>query len=179
MIAVNMARRVGPWQGIGLCLFTLLVAVACSPPSTPPVETKPRSAVSGECPALDAAAIASVTGTPVRAVARGSFPGGGGTCANYVTEAGQPYLGINDLAAIGDYASTIAAVPSAIYPVKTPLTGVGDEAILFQDQAERPSIRFLVAHQASHTIVLFPLSGATSLTTAQLQQLAATALSQS
>jgi hypothetical protein len=179
MITTILARCAGPWPGLVVGLFTLLVAVACGAPSTAPSGPGPRSAGSGECPALDAAAIARVTGTPVRAVARGSFPGGGGTCANYVTEAGQPYLGVNDLAANGDYASTIAAVPSAIYPVKTRLPGVGDEPILFQDQAERPSIRFMVAHQVSHTIVLFALSGANSLTTAQLQQLAPTALGRS
>jgi NitT/TauT family transport system substrate-binding protein len=134
------------------------------------------AAAAGECSVLDAAAIEKVTGTPVRGVAGGSFAGAGGTCANYTTGDGKPYLGVNALNSPAEYASTVAAVPALVYEAKTPLRGLGDEAVLFTDRADRPSIRYLVARKGDHGVVLFPLSGAQDLADAKLRELAEVAL---
>lgn len=141
-----------------------------------PVVAKPAPA-SGECAVLDPAAVERVTGTAVRGVARGSFAGAGGTCANYTTADGKPYLGVNALTSAGEYASTVAAVPAMVYQDKTPLSGLGDEALLFTDRADRPSIRYLVARKGERGVVLFPLSGAADVSDAQLRELAEVALS--
>jgi hypothetical protein len=149
-----------------------LTLAACSgyTPSTPSVST-----TAGECSVLTANTIASLTGESARAVPRGSFAGAGGTCGNYTTDDGRPLLGVNDLQSTADFRSAVAAVPADIYTVSQHLDQVGDEAILFKDRAEKPMLRYLVARQQSHGVVIFPLSGG-SLSDAQLQQLAAAAL---
>jgi hypothetical protein len=124
---------------------------------------------------LTAKTITLLTGQSVRAAARGSFTGAGGTCSNYTTEYGRPYLGVNDVQTAAEFRSTVAAVPADIYTLSEHLDQVGDEAILFKDRAEKPMLRYLVARQQSHGVVIFPLSS-DSLSDAQLQQLAAAAL---
>jgi hypothetical protein len=114
----------------------LVVMAACSPAPTS-VSPAPAPASGSDCPILPATTITQVTGTSVRGVARGSFVGAGGTCGNYTTAAGEPYLGINRLSSRADYSRSLAAVPDSIYPVRTSLPGVGEEAILFTDSAAR------------------------------------------
>lgn len=97
-----------------------------------------------ECPVLTAGDIQAVTGTAVKAVARGSVLGAGGTCGNYVTESGELYLGVNRVSSKGESAASVAAVPQDVYPEKRALAGIGDEAVLFTG----PGVRYLVARHA-------------------------------
>jgi hypothetical protein len=148
---------------------------ACSPTSSSSPSTSAPPGGSAECAALPSATIQQVTGTPVHGVARGSFPGAGGTCGNYTNADGEPYLGINRLTSQAEYRQSLAAVPDSIYPVRQALPGIGEEATLFSDSAHNPHLRYLVARAGDHGVVIFPFSGS-HISDDQLRQLAATAL---
>jgi hypothetical protein len=127
----------------------------------------------GECAVLTAADIHLATGMVVKAVLRGSTPGAGGTCGNYVTAgSGELFLGINRLSSRREYAASVAAVPREVYPEKRALTGLGEEAVLFVG----PGVRYLVARQGNEGIVIFPLVDERTLSDAQLRNLAERAM---
>ena len=158
-------------------LFVGAVALlaACSPTAASSTSAPLAAAPTNECAILPSATIQQVTGTAVNGVARGSFPGAGGTCGNYTTADGTPYLGINRLTSSADYRSSLAAVPSDIYPVRQAIAGLGEEAVLFSDSAQTPHFRYLVARSGDKGVVIFPFS-ASHITDTQLTQLATTAL---
>jgi hypothetical protein len=108
-----------------------------------------------ECPILTVADIRAVTGATVKAVPRGSSAGAGGTCANYIGADGHAYLGVNRLTTQPEYAASVAAVPTDVYPTQEKLSGVGDEGVLFSGPGH---IRYLVARKGSAGVVIFPLT---------------------
>jgi hypothetical protein len=165
--------------GLLLAAGTLLTLTACQTAAAPAPPTVAQ-ALAGECAALPSAAISGVTGTSVRSAQRGAFPGAGGTCGNYTTESGEPFLGVNVVSSASDFGATVASVPSSVYPVRSRIDGLGEEAIMFTDQADKPLLRYLVARDAGRGVVLFPLGSAgRAMSNAQLQQLAALALARS
>jgi hypothetical protein len=125
----------------------------------------------GECSILTVADIQAVTGAAVKPVPRGSSPGAGGTCANYIGADGHAYLGVNRLTTQAEYTASVAAVPTDIYPSQQKLSGIGDEGVLFSGPGH---IRYLVARKGSAGVVIFPLTRA--LSDEQLQGLAKRAL---
>jgi hypothetical protein len=126
----------------------------------------------GECAILSAADIASLTGVEVRSVAPHAVVGAGGNCGNYATADSQLYLGVNRLSSVSEFELAVRSVPTDVYPVREPITGLGDEAILFKEP--QMSLRYLVARAGSHGVVLF--HAGTSPSDQQLGQLAALAL---
>jgi hypothetical protein len=70
-----------------------------------------------------------------------------------------------------EYAASVAAVPSDVYPTQLKLSGVGDEGVLFSGPGH---IRYLVARRGNVSVVIFPLTRAIS--DEQLQGLAKRAL---
>jgi hypothetical protein len=136
---------------------------------------KATTGATDECSALTVADIKTITGADVEAVARGAFPGAGGTCGNYTLADGRPFLGVNVLESKGLYDVAVGAVPKDVYPVRETVAGLGDEAVLMKDRAEKARMRYLVAHKGDVGVVIFPFSGG-DLTDDQLKQLAAKAI---
>jgi hypothetical protein len=126
-----------------------------------------------DCNVLTPADIKGVTGVEVQPLPRGSSPGAGG-CANFQTVDGTAYLGVSRYRGPGKYQTAVASVPESVYPKRTPVTGLGDEAVLMKD--ETGLLRYLVARKGETTVVLFPLSGAKKMSDDQLRQLAERAL---
>jgi hypothetical protein len=172
-------RHLATRQAIASVIFAGLLSACGSAGATgvkPAANTTGTMSSSGECSALTAADISTVTGDSVTAVARGSFPGAGGTCGNYTSADGKPYLGINVSKSTGAYQMALSAVPKEIYPVSEKLQGVGDEAVLLKDSAQNTHMRYLVAHKGDAAVVLFPLTGQDNLSDDELKQLASRAL---
>jgi hypothetical protein len=82
-------------------------------------------------------------------------------------------LGVNRLSGAAEFTSSVNAVPADVYPEKDPLTGLGDEAVLFKGLG---GLRYLVARQGTSGVVLFPLGEGFKMSDKQLQELAAKAL---
>ena len=160
-----------------ICTAPLAVALllsACGDRSRPETAAAGSDKLdrSAECAILTAADIRSITGTTVVAVSRGSTPEAGGTCGNYATPSGIPYLGVNRLSSPSEYASSANAVPADVYPDRRPLTGIGDEAVMFRG----PGVRYLLARQGGTGVVLFPLVNQAQLSDEHLVALAQRAL---
>jgi hypothetical protein len=151
-----------------------LLLPACGDRSRPETAAAGSESVDGaaECTILTAADIRSITGTTVVAVSRESTPRAGGTCGNYTTQSGILYLGVNRLSSPSEYTSSVNAVPADLYPDRRPLTGIGDEAVMFRG----PGLRYLVARQGGTGVVLFPLVNAAQLSDEHLVALAQRAL---
>lgn len=127
------------------------------------------------CAILTAADIGAVTGVEVHLIARGQSPGAGGTCGNYATADGDAYLGVNALERASEYAASVSAVPEDIYPTRTAVAGLGDEAVLMKD--DTGMLRYLVARKGERGVVLFPLGRqGRAMSDDQLQRLAEQAL---
>ena len=73
-----------------------------------------------------------------------------------------------------DYKAAVAFVPESLYPKRDKLVGVGDEAVLMQDNTGR--VRYLVARKGNHCVILFPFSRSNP-SDEQLKRLAVAALS--
>jgi hypothetical protein len=131
------------------------------------------AAAAGRCDLLTAEDVQAVTGTAVAQAERDASVGLGGDCVNFVDAAGEPYLGVNRIAA-EDYDFAVDIVPEFMYEVRDPLTGLGDEAILLR--AGDSGLRYLVARAGRQGVVLFPLGMGVEMTDAQLRGLAERAL---
>lgn len=154
-------------------LYAAWVAAACSSPKTE-VHQQGGEATTATCNLLTAADVVAATGAVVKRIERGAVTGAGGTCVNFATNDDRAYLGVNELATSGDFASAVAAVPKNIYPTRDALSGLGDEAVLFSNSDK---MRYLVARKGAGGVVLFPMGEGSSMTNDQLRQLAAQALS--
>jgi hypothetical protein len=136
-------------------------------------QAKKAAESADSCNVLTPADIKAVTGVEVEPLPRGSSPGAGG-CANFKTHDGNAYLGVNRYRGSGKYQTAVGSVPESVYPKRTPVTGLGDEAVLMKD--ETGMLRYLVARKGETTVVLFPLSAARKMSDDQLRQLAERAL---
>ena len=123
------------------------------------------------CKMLTAADVLKVTGVQVSGVDFNSKPGAGGKCANFVDGKGKLFLGVTGLDSAADYRNSVAAVPKAVYPQRTRIRGVGDEAILMSGGG---SIRYFLARKGNHGVILFPFGPKPD--DAQLKTLATMAL---
>lgn len=157
----------------GLCLIGLgLLLAACGGRSdSARVDSGSATRKGGECPILTVGDIQAVTGATVKPVPRGTTPGAGGTCANYIGADGHAYLGVSQLTTKAEYTASVAAVPNDVYPKQEHLAGVGDEGVLFSGPGH---IRYLVAHKGNAGVVVFPLTQ--DLSDEGLKQLAKRAL---
>jgi hypothetical protein len=159
-------------MGRSLCLIgSGLLLAACGRSDSARADSGAAMREGGECAILTVADIQAVTGATVRPVPRGSSPGAGGTCANYIGADGHAYLGVNQLTTKAEYTASVAAVPNDVYPTQEQLAGVGDEGVLFSGPGH---IRYLVAHKGSAGVVIFPLTR--DLSDEMLKQLAKRAL---
>jgi hypothetical protein len=151
-------------------------ALACGGGGT--AEREPEPALSAPateaCDILTAEDVQSATGTSVSLVERDPMRGLGGTCANFVDANGQPYLGVNRHTSRDDYATAVNAVPQDLYPTRTPMSGLGDEAVLMSGEG---GLRYLVARRGDLVVVLFPLGEGMRMSDDQLRGLAEKALS--
>lgn len=75
---------------------------------------------------------------------------------------------VNQLSSRAEYAASVAAVPQDVYPEKTALTGIGEEAVLFSGAGAR----YLVARKDDAGVVIFPLIDERRLSDAHLRGLA-------
>ena len=133
------------------------------------------------CNVLTPTDVKAVTGQEVQPLAKGESPGAGG-CANFRTPDGHAFLGVDRHRGAGAYRTAVGSVPKDIYPQRSPVPGLGDEAVLMKDDTGR--MRYLVARKGETTVVLFPLTydkvvnGKVQykISDAQLQQLAERAL---
>jgi hypothetical protein len=141
---------------LALCLLSASVSIAAA-----------------DCSILSAAEVQKLTGTAVHDIAKQSQPGAGGTCANYATDNGKLYLGVNQLTSASDYNTAVAAVPQSVYPKREKLTDIGDETVLMKD--ESGMLRYLVARKGNRGVVLFPFHHGPN--DEQLKKLAVQALS--
>ena len=159
-----------------LALALVAASLACGGGGT--VEREPETAPStpaGEaCDILTAEDVQSATGASVSRVERDPMRGLGGTCANFVDANGQPYLGVNRHTSRDDYATAVGAVPQDLYPTRTPVSGLGDEAVLMSGEG---GLRYLVARKDGLVVVLFPLGEGMRMSDDQLRGLGEKALS--
>jgi hypothetical protein len=157
-------------------ILALAAAIACGGGET--VERAPEasseSPATEGCDILTAEDVQSATATSVSRVERDPMRGLGGTCANFVDANGQPYLGVNRHTSSGDYATAVGAVPEDLYPTRTPVSGLGDEAVLMSGEG---GLRYLVARKNDVVVVLFPLGEGMNMSDDQLRALAERALS--
>ena len=113
-----------------------------------------------------------LTSEDVQTIAGVHVHNAGGKCANFAPDNGRLYLGVSQLSSAADYAAEVAAVPQAVYPERTKLTDVGDEAILMKGADGSP--RYLVARKGERGVIMFPFGR--QPTDDMLKQLAALAL---
>ena len=106
------------------------------------------------CPILTPADVQKIANVTVKDIPFNSKPGAGGHCANYVGGNGRLYLGVSQIASAAEYKDQVASVPTAVYPKRIALKGVGDEAVLMEDTSG--FLRYLVARKGSHGVILFP-----------------------
>ncbi|HEX6107650.1 MAG TPA: hypothetical protein VFZ26_18845 [Gemmatimonadales bacterium] len=125
------------------------------------------------CDILTAADVQAVTGVAVTRIDRNAAMGAGGTCVNFASPDGRAYLGVNRLESQGEFTASVEAVPSDVYPDRSPVAGLGDEAVLFEGPG---GLRYLVARKGEAGIVLFPLGEGFEMTDDQLRELASRAL---
>jgi hypothetical protein len=92
---------------------------------------------------------------------------------NFTTPDGQAYLAVNRLGSPGEYTASVNAVPADVYPKKSPIPGLGEEAVLLSSPE---GLRYLVARQGSLGVVLIPLGEGFKMSDQQLRDLAAKAL---
>jgi hypothetical protein len=137
-------------------------------------EATRAAAGSEQCDILTAADVQAATGTAVQRIERNPAIGAGGTCVNFASADGQAYLGVNRLTSTGEFKSAVGAVPGEVYPIKEPVPGLGEEAVLFKAPE---GLRYLVARQGESGVVLFPLGSGFEMTDQQLRDLASKALS--
>ena len=158
----------------GAGLMTALALAACgqTPDSSQDTGVRYPADAAGECRLLTSAEIQAATGIAVKAVPRGSIPGAGGTCGNYVTAESELFLGVDRLSSRIEYAASVAAVPRDVYPQKRKVTDLGEEAVMFVG----PGVRYLVARQGEAGIVLIPMVDERTLSDEQLRSLAERAL---
>jgi hypothetical protein len=136
-------------------------------------EASRAAAGSEQCDILTAADVQAETGTAVQRIERNPAIGAGGTCVNFASADGQAYLGVNRLRTPGEFESAVRAVPEDVYPIKEPVAGLGDEAVLFKAPE---GLRYLVARKGESGVVLFPLGSGFEMTDEQLRGLASKAL---
>ena len=113
-----------------------------------------------------------LTSEDVQTIAGVHVQNAGGKCANFAADNGRLYLGVSQLSSAADYAAEVAAVPQAVYPERTKLTDVGDEAILMKGADGSP--RYLVARKGERGVIMFPFGR--QPTDDMLKQLAALVL---
>ena len=99
------------------------------------------------CNVLTPADVKAVTGQEVQPLARGESPGAGG-CANFKSSDGHAFLGVDRHRGVGAYQTAVGSVPKDVYPQRTQVPGLGDEAVLMKDDTGR--MRYLVARRANH-----------------------------
>jgi hypothetical protein len=133
-----------------------------------------------ECNVLTPADIKAVTGADVQAPPAGGSPEHG--CPPYKQADGHPYLEVERKRGPDTYQLAVDAIPPDIYTKRTPVSGLGDEAVLLSDAAGR--LRSLVARKGEVTVVVSPrtydkiVGGKVQqkISDAQLKQLAERAL---
>lgn len=125
-----------------------------------------------QCDILTAADVQAATGMAVQRIERNPAIGAGGNCVNFASADGQAYLGVNRLSSAGEFKSAVGAVPEDVYPIKEPVAGLGDEAMLFKSPE---GLRYL-ARRGEAGVVLFPLGSGFEMTDQQLRDLASKAL---
>jgi hypothetical protein len=130
------------------------------------------AAAADQCSILTSEDVQTITGVHVQNVPFNSKPGGGGKCANFTADNGRLFLGVSQLSSAAGYAAEVAAVPQAVYPERTKLTDVSDEAILMK--GANGSLRYLVARKGERGVIMFPFG--LQPTDDMLKQLAALAL---
>jgi hypothetical protein len=157
-------------------LAVAAASLACGRGGT--VEREPEAASSAptaqSCDILTAEDVQSATGTSVSLVERDPMRGLGGTCANFVDANGQPYLGVNRHTSGDDYQAAVNAVPEDLYPTRTSMSGLGDEAMLMSGEG---GLRYLVARRGDLVVVLFPLGEGMRMSDDELRGLGEKALS--
>jgi len=160
--------------GIVLCAT---VAACGGSPKSSNAELGGEVATAGEqCQLLTPADVRSIAGATVQRIERGAATGAGGTCVNFASADGRAYLGVNALRSSADYAATVRAVPADVYPIREPLAGRGEGAVLFKN---REGMRYLVARGSATGVVLFPMGDGAQMSDDQLRQLALRALTAS
>jgi hypothetical protein len=111
-----------------------------------------RAALGAECNVLTPADIKAVTGADVQAPVPEASAGQG--CPPFKQTDGHPYLEVERHRGSEKYQLALKAVPPDIYTRQTPVSGLGDEAVLMSDGTGR--LRSLVARKGEVTIVLSP-----------------------
>jgi hypothetical protein len=133
-----------------------------------------------ECNALTPADIKAVTGADVQPLSSAGSPEHG--CPPFKEADGKPFLVVERHRGPDRYRLTVEAIPPDVYTKKTPVPGLGDEAVLLADPMGR--LRSLVARKGEVTVVVSPrtydkVSGGKAqqrISDAQLKQLAQRAL---
>jgi len=161
---------------VGLRLFRAgavawLAACGGSPDATP--DKSAAGTEAGACSVLTAEAVQEVTGVAVSRIERNPAIGAGGNCDNFTTPDGQPYLGVNRLDSKWQYTSAVESVPEDLYPSRSPVAGLGDDAVLMSGPG---GLRYLAARKGEAGVVLFPLGQGFQMTDDQLRELASRAL---
>lgn len=152
-----------------LCGAIWLLACGGSSDTSKEPRGRDQAAASSQCNVLTTADIQAVTGATVHKIERGGAIGAGGTCVNFASADGQAYLGVNDLKSSGAYTASVGAVPEDVYPTKQPVSGLGDEAVLFKGPG---GLRYLVARKGERGVVLFPMGEGAAMSDDQLRTLA-------
>ena len=133
-----------------------------------------------ECNVLTPADIKAVTGADVQPLPAGGSAEHG--CPPFKEADGHAYLVVERQRGPDKYQLSVAAIPPDIYTKRTPVPGLGDEAVLLSDATGR--LRALVARRGEVTVVLSPrtydkiVNGKVQykISDAQLRQLAERAL---
>lgn len=134
------------------------------------VDTAEASATAepSPCRLVSAGDVRAITGTDVRLVERGSVEDADGDCANFVAPDGAMYLAVSELESMTEFTSALSAPPPDRFPIRTALTGLGDEAMLYRD--EESADRYLVTRVGERGAALVALDD--SITEDQLRELA-------
>ena len=125
---------------------------------------------------MTVADIKALTSEDVHPVAPKEFAIGGDTCGNYVNVAGRPFLTVRILATQQAIDWATKSVPTGVFKVHEQPGGIGDQADFYKDQAQSPTMRYLVVKKGGAAVELSPLTGARGLTDEQLFKLATKAL---
>ncbi len=118
------------------------------------------------CPFLAEAKVKEITGVAVTAHPHGNPQ----SCAMFQTPDGKDYLLVGSDSA-SSYKIFLESNSPKMFPLRTPIAGVGSEAILLRWNADPGSIRTLIAHNDDRTVVLTPAYNS-PITDAQLTEIA-------
>jgi hypothetical protein len=132
-------------------------------------ESAAPAAKKAGCSFLSEAKVKEITGVAVTAHEHGNPQ----SCALFKTADDKDFLLVSTDSA-SSYNIFLESNPPKMYPLRTPLTGVGTEAILLRWSENPGSSRALFAHNDERTVVLtpMPLVDVPPITDAQLTEIA-------